>query len=353
MIYQQQSHLPIIFQVDENILLKINHFLKRNKLAFTNPLIITGQNHSKKYGKKLSELNDWETYLLHDNTFEDIELLKDYVLTHNHDLMIAVGGGKVIDVVKRVSYLININNLVVPTIISNDGLISPISIIRNQQGRTESIPGMMPMGVVIDIDIIRTSPVKYLRAAAGDILSNISATNDWVLAMRKGKARMNDIAFHLSRSAANSLIHFANGDLHDKQFLRLIIQGEVSSGIAMSLAGTSRPCSGSEHLISHALDYLRYTNQLHGSQVGSISLFTLFLQNKLTSTHLQFARRLGIPTDFSSKIVDFDETIFSHIVDKARIMRPGRYTILSKLENSDICRKLKEYKTKLLSHTQC
>src|SRR5699024_9756644 len=136
---------------------------------------------------------------------------------------------------------------------------------------------------------------------------------------------MNDIAFHLSRSAANSLVHFQGIDLQSKAFLRLVVQGQIISGIAMSLAGTSRPCSGSEHLISHAIDFYGWSNELHGTQVASISLFTLFLQDKLKKIHIDYAQVTGIPLDFTSFVKEFSKEVFCQLMNKAREMRPGRY----------------------------
>src|SRR5699024_5075251 len=285
MIYQQQSHLPIIFQVDEGIILKVNDFLKRNKLSFSDVLVVSGESFSKQYADQIIHENSWTGFILKDNGFKEVEELREYALQNNIDLIVGVGGGKVIDTVKRVSYLTNINHFAIPTIISNDGLISRIAVIKNNSGRTESLPGMMPMGVLIDLDIIKKSPLDFIRAAAGDLLSNISATNDWVLALKQDRERMNDIAFHLSKSAANSLVHYRDIELRSKSFLRLVVQGQISSGIAMALAGTSRPCSGSEHLLSHAIDFLELSDVLHGTQVASTSIFTLFLQDKLRTIY--------------------------------------------------------------------
>lgn len=345
MIYKQLAHLPIIFQVDEEIILNVNEILNRNKLTFSNVLVASGTTFSKKYADQIAVKNDWNTYVVENNTFEDVELLKTFVIQHNIDLIIGVGGGKVIDLVKRVSYLSNINHLSIPTIISNDGLISPIAVIKNKAGKTESIPGMMPLGVIIDITIIKDSPIRFIRAAAGDILSNVSATNDWVCALKKGKENINDIAFHLAKGAANALIHYKDIDLKDKQFLRLVVHGQMSSGIAMSLAGTSRPCSGSEHLISHAIDFLDLSsNILHGTQVASISLFTLFLQGKLKERHVQYAKATGIPVDFSELIIDFNRDSFKEIIQKAKKMRPGRYTILDEVQEEHLFDELLKFK---------
>ncbi|HLV91831.1 MAG TPA: iron-containing alcohol dehydrogenase family protein [Aequorivita sp.] len=343
MIYQQQSYLPIIFQVDEGIILKVDDFLKRNNLSFSNVLVVSGKSFSKKFANQLIEKNSWNSYIIENNGFRDVEKLRQYVNHNRIDLIIGVGGGKVIDTVKRVSYYTNINHFSVPTIISNDGLISPIAVIKNDSGKTESLPGIMPMGVLIDIEIIKESPITFIRAAAGDILSNISATNDWVLALQKSNERMNDIAFHLSKSAANSLVYFRDINLRDKQFLRLVVQGQINSGIAMSLAGTSRPCSGSEHLISHAIDFLELSNVLHGTQVASISLFTLFLQKKIKPIHIQYAQSTEIPLDFTSFTKGFSNELFNEIIDKAREMRPGRYTILDEYTNEALFDKFIEF----------
>lgn len=352
MIYKQQSFLPIIFQVDEGIIFKVNEFLKRNKLIFTNVVVVSGKSFSKKYASQIADKNNWDTYILEDNTSDDIEKLKHFVIENNTDLVVAVGGGKVIDSVKRVSYLTHINHLSTPTIISNDGLISPIAVIKNKAGKTESLPGTMPMGVIIDLDIIKDSPIEFIRAASGDILSNISATNDWILAFKKDKERINDIAFHLSKSAANALIHYGDIDLRSKPFLRLVVQGQINTGIAMSLAGTSRPCSGSEHLISHAIDFYDFSkNILHGTQVASISLYTLYLQDKLSDKYVNYAKKTGIPLLFTSFITDFSKELFFKVIDKARTMRPGRHTILEEIDNETLYTAFLDFKEYISSST--
>jgi glycerol-1-phosphate dehydrogenase [NAD(P)+] len=329
MIFKQLAYIPIIFQVDEGILLNVSEFLYRNNLFFNKVLVVSGMSVSYSYALKLHELNGWENFIVENNTFDEVDRLKRHCEQNSTDLIIAIGGGKVLDIVKRVSYLTNINHLSVPTIISNDGLISPISVIRNETGRTESISGMMPMGVIIDLDIIMRSPIEYIRAAAGDILSNISATNDWILAYQAKRETMNDIGFQLSKSAACSLLYFKTKELNDKPFIRMIVQGQINSGIAMSLAGSSRPCSGSEHLISHALEYLDLTeNVLHGNQVASVSLFTLFLQDKLSGIHLEYAIATGVVLNFRDLLKNQSEETLKAIFQKAKEMRPGRFTVL-------------------------
>lgn len=349
MIYKQLSYLPILFQVDEGIYLEVEKFLFRNKLRFDKILVVSGGTTSKVIALDVVEKYGWEHLVIDSNSIVEVERLKEYSLSHKFDLLIAIGGGKVLDVVKRVSYLSNINHLSVPTIISNDGLISPISVIRNHDGKTQSLPGMMPMGVIIDLDIISSAPLIYLRSAAGDVLSNLSSTNDWVLALEKNNEHINDISYHLSRSAANCIVHFENKDLTYKPFLRQIIQGQVNSGIAMGLAGSSRPCSGSEHLISHAIDYLGYSqNVLHGTQVASTSLFTLFLQGKLLDEHIHFAKQTQIPLLFTDLLEQKSEEIIKEVLEVSKLMRPGRFTILDLYDGEAVISQLEAFKATVL-----
>jgi glycerol-1-phosphate dehydrogenase [NAD(P)+] len=331
-VYNNSIHLPSIFQVDENIIDKVSFFLKRNDFLFNKVLVVSGYSSSTYYADIILRSLEADNYKIDKNDVSTIEILKDYCLSNNVDLLIGVGGGSVLDVVKRVSFLSDINNLLVPTIISNDGLISPISVIKDSNGHTLSLPGRMPFGVIVDIEIIRKAPKKFLQAAAGDILSNISATNDWVLSSFENREPINDLAYMLSRSAALSLIHHESKDLRNRSFLKQVINCQLNSGLAMALAGTSRPCSGSEHLISHAIDYLDLSeNTLHGLQVGSISIFCLYLQKKLDAKCLNYAQELNIPLAFHQ----LNEKIYNQlslIYETSLEMRPGRYTVLNGLE---------------------
>jgi glycerol-1-phosphate dehydrogenase [NAD(P)+] len=344
MLYKQTVYLPIIFQLDEGIVDKIGFFLKRNFLDFKNVAVLSGGTFSYPVAKKICEANNWKSITISEDANSLlIEELKREVNKGRFNLIIGVGGGKVIDIGKRLSFLTNVNFLAVPTIISNDGLISPISVIKNLDGFRESLPAQMPMGVVVDLDIIAGSPKKYLKAAAGDILTNVSATNDWILAYENIGEKINDIAFQMSKNAANNLIYFSNVDFNYKPFVKQIVQGQISSGIAMALAGESRPCSGSEHLISHALDFLKLTDGiLHGTQVASISLFSLYLQNKLIEEILEYAINVDIPLQFHQLGVGIIDNL-PVIYQASQKMRPGRFTVLDTLTEREFTEKYNEY----------
>lgn len=327
--YNQSVQLPTIFQVNENIIDQIPAFIKRSNICFKNILVVSGHTASYLYAETILESMRCKSYVICRNDVNTVEALKEYCLTNEVDLLIGVGGGSILDVVKRVSLLTHIENLLVPTIISNDGLVSPISVIKDANDKTLSLPGRTPFGVIVDVNIIRDAPSKFLQAAAGDILSNISATNDWVLASRNNGEPINDLAYMLSRSAAFALLHHESKDLRNRNFLKQVVYCQINSGLAMALAGTSRPCSGSEHLISHAIDFHNLSeNTLHGFQVGAISIFCLYLQKRLDAKCINYAQELNIPLAFHQLNDKIAEQL-SLVYETSFKMRPGRYTVLN------------------------
>ena len=333
--YVQNSnlvHLPSIFQVNENIIDKVPGFLKQHSTRFRRMLVVSGSTNSRQYADIVLNTLTADRYEIKNNDLATVEELKEYCLTNQVDLVIGVGGGSVLDTVKRVSLLAKIENLLVPTTISNDGLVSPIAVIKDCSGHTLSLPGRAPFGVVVDINVIRNAPKRFLQAAAGDILSNISATNDWVLSSVNTGEHINDLAYMLARSAAFALIHHESKDINNRNFLKQVVYCQINSGISMSLAGTSRPCSGSEHLLSHAIDYEGLSEDtLHGYQVGSISIFCLYLQKKLDAKCINYAQELNIPLAFHQLDPKIAHNL-SSIYETSFKMRPGRFTVL------DLCK---------------
>lgn len=335
-IYNQIAALPIIFQIGNNIIKEISNIISAKNVVFHRILIVSGSSFSYGVASKIDMKGIVMREIIYDNTFVEVDRISNFILNGKIDLLIGVGGGKVLDVIKRVSLVQRINHISIPTIISNDGLISPVSVLKNNEGKTESIAGLMPFGVIVDLDIILKSPYKYIQSAAGDILSNMSATNDWIYAAKNSNEKINDIAFQFSRMSAHSSINFDEIDLLSKNFVKMIIQGQINSGIAMGLSGNSRPCSGSEHLISHAIDYLKLSNnQLHGYQVGVVSLFCLYLQNDLSDKIIEYSRKISLDTDISATCIDFEYN-FNEIFKLSRSMRPGRITILDHYNNNTL-----------------
>lgn len=306
-------------------------------------IVITGESYS--YGITLNliksiELTPIKILKIKDNTIPNIQ--DNFGLADSSKIKIlAIGGGKVCDVAKRISFCMDCELIIYPTIVANDGLLSPIAVISDGV-KSSSLPGKMPDQVFIDLLLIKAAPSKYLISAALDLLSNLSATADWQYATEKGEKGLNHLAFQLSRMAANQLLDCASWELNSDEFLRAVINGQILSAISMAYAGSSRPCSGSEHLISHALDQLQFNNDiLHGQQVGRTSMFTTYLQGSFNKKILRLCESLGVRKTFIDDQMSDQDLL--RIFETCRTVRPGRKTILDKYSNEQLLTKYHEF----------
>jgi glycerol-1-phosphate dehydrogenase [NAD(P)+] len=99
------------------------------------------------------------------------------------------------------------------------------------------------------------------------------------------------------------------------------------NGISMSICGSSRPASGSEHLISHALDGLSKRPRLHGLQVGIARYLISLLQS-------QNSRRIAALFDATGfwRTVASDPFDIVEWLEAARVapsVKSDFYTVLS------------------------
>jgi glycerol-1-phosphate dehydrogenase [NAD(P)+] len=187
----------------------------------------------------------------------------------------------------------------------------------------------MPIAVVVDLDYVRRCPPEQLRAGVGDALSNLSALADWELASRERGEAVDGLAAALARSGAEALLH-RSGDLDSDRFLTTLAEALVLSGLAMAVAGSSRPSSGACHEISHAIDALYPGRSAHGAQVAVGALFASFLREDALVGELDATlRRHGVPR--LPRDLGLTDAEFVAAVAHAPATRPDRYTILEHL----------------------
>ncbi|PZT69497.1 dehydrogenase [Streptomyces sp. SW4] len=264
-------------------------------------------------------------------TIDDAVRLADEMKGGRYDAVVGLGGGKVIDCAKYSAARIGLPMVAVATNLSHDGICSPVSILANDAGRgSYGVP--TPVAIVADLSVIREAPVRFVRSGIGDALSNISAVADWELANRVNGERIDGIAAAMARQAGEAVLRHPGG-CGDDGFLTVLAEGLVLSGIAMSIAGHSRPSSGACHEISHALDLL-YAGRAaaHGEQVGIGAAFATHLRGEAEAARRMAGalRRHGLPV--VAEEIGFTDEEFVRAVEFAPQTRPGRYTILEHLD---------------------
>jgi len=241
------------------------------------------------------------------------------------DFLIGVGGGRVIDTAKIVSYNLDRQFISVPTAASHDGIASARASVTTVAGHT-SLEAHPPVAIVADTGIIASAPHRLLAAGCADVISNYTAILDWELAHRIKGESMSEYAIALSKMTAEILVN--NAHLikpHQEQSAWFVTKALVSSGVAMSIAGSSRPASGGEHKFSHALDKLAPGKALHGESCGIGTIISMYLHGGDWRGIRASLKTIGAPVTPADLGID-DETVVEALL-MAKTIRPERFTI--------------------------
>ncbi|MCX8202706.1 MAG: iron-containing alcohol dehydrogenase [Nitrososphaeria archaeon] len=249
---------------------------------------------------------------------------------------VAVGGGTVIDVCKLASFRAGRPFVSVPTALSHDGIASPVaSIWLGGKPHRTSVLAREPVAVVADVAVMRSSPRRLTAAGVGDLLAKVTALKDWELGRDIKGEEVCEAAFKLEEMAIERALAFVAGGMRDHEGL---LEGLVYSGLAMSLVGSSRPASGSEHLISHYIDGKGRSKGLHGEQVAMATVAMALYHSEVNSGNWWRDERLswrgirrsmeaaGLPLGLAEIGVGEAEGV--EAVVNAADLRPERFTVL-------------------------
>jgi len=245
------------------------------------------------------------------------------------DALVGIGGGGSLDVAKWAATAIGVPFVSVATTLTHDGIASPVAVLE-EDAIKGSYGVQPPIAVLIDLDLVRSAPANHTRSGIGEAVSNLSAVADWELSRDLTGEPYDGLAAAMAATAALAVLNVQGGP-DDLGFLRTLADALVVSGLAMTAAGTSRPCSGACHEISHAIDRLFPGTALHGEQVAVGALFASFLRNDGRAAEIDACfRRHGVPRLPSD--LGLDVAAFVAAVIAAPDTRPGRVTILEHLD---------------------
>jgi glycerol-1-phosphate dehydrogenase [NAD(P)+] len=297
------------------------------------PLVVTSPTPRTVAGDRVvSELAtlgpEPELIVVEEATFDAIERVIARAEAVDPGYLVGVGGGKAIDIAKMAAADCQQGFVSVPTAASHDGIVSGRGSVPEGDTR-HSVAADPPLAVVADTEVIADAPWRLTTAGCADIISNYAAVRDWQLAHRLQNVYYSEYAGALSRMTAEMLVE-NSGSIKEglEESAWIVVKALVSSGVAMSIAGSSRPASGAEHLLSHQLDRLAPDAALHGHQVGVGSIVTAYLQsgNRDDWQDVRDAlRSIGAPTTASG--IGIDDDTFLEALTTAHEIR-DRYTIL-------------------------
>ena len=265
------------------------------------------------------------------NQISTLNQIQKDVKKDRSQIVAGIGGGRAVDTAKMVSFNLDIPFVSVPTAASHDGMASPFVSVKSDM--PHSIVASAPLGVFVDIDVIKKAPKKLLSSGCGDLIANIIAVKDWQLGNEKTGEYYGMYSADLALMSAKIVMD--NSSTYSKRGLdaRVIVEALISAGVASCIAGSSRPCSGAEHLFSHALDKIAPGKGLHGEKCGIGSIMMAKLHGQDWKKIVKTLKEVGAPTTAKQIGVKQKEVIEALMV--AQELRPERYTILKEIEMTE------------------
>ncbi len=322
--------LPREVLVGNNTLELIGDICKR--LGFTeSALAVMGPKTLDIAGKKVMDLLT-DAGLAVDHltvtscNIKDIVFVEDKIDEIKPQVVFGIGGGAKIDVAKISASHKETPFISIPTAASHDGIASPLVSLKGLD-KPYSVMAQSPMAIIADTNVIINSSHRFTASGCADVISKLTAVRDWKLAHEVKGEYYGEYAANLALMSARLMIR--NAELLkpvDEEGLRILLEALISCGVAMSIAGSSRPCSGSEHLFSHALDQVLPQPGYHGEQCGVGTIMMARLHNMNWKQIKDTLQRVGAPTTAEELNVE-PENITDALTRSAEI-RPDRYTIL-------------------------
>lgn len=323
--------LPKRVVVGSGVINEIPRYLRELELL-GEVVVLTGPTATKRWGREIETIlkdDGFEVQPLEvrSASIDEAERVLEEV-GGSVRIVIGVGGGKVLDVAKYVAFKRGLELVLVPTVPSHDGVASPFASIKGLQ-RPVSMRTKMPMLIVADIDVMASAPRRHILAGYGDLLGKLTAVLDWRLAHKLRGEYYGEYAASLALMSAKHVMRmyemFKAKNI-PKEAIRNLVEALISSGVAMGIAGSTRPASGSEHMFAHALDLVANYPALHGEEVGIGTIMMLYLHGKNWKRVRRIMREVGLPTTARELGVGDYQVIKALTI--AHTIRPERYTIL-------------------------
>lgn len=294
--------------------------------------VITGKKTSGIAGDRVCEILKKEGYEVRSwvattPTIDEVARLTGEVDQWGGRFVVAVGGGSKIDIGKMVASKLKVPFISVPTAASHDGISSPRASLAGER-ESFSVEAAVPEAIVADTKVILEAPFRFLVAGCADVISNTTAVLDWRLAQRLHNEEFSSTAAALAEYASKEILdHSSLIRPGMEESVWIAIRPIIMSGIAMAVAGTSRPASGSEHLFAHALARIHgNSSAMHGEMVGVGTIMMMYLHGGPWEQIRDSLKHIGAPTTSKELGVTPEETITALM--NAHTLRPERYTIL-------------------------
>jgi glycerol-1-phosphate dehydrogenase [NAD(P)+] len=322
---------PITVEVSSGAVARLPELLADSRISSGGRVAVAlGPGLGETIADQLDHLPDAVVHTVKPGSLASARELTRRMRDDHVDALVGIGGGKLLDTAKWAASDLGLPMVSVATSLAHDGLASPTASLE-RDGVSVSYGVHPPLAVLADLDFIREAPANQLQSGIGDALTNLSAVADWQLSHEVNGEPVDGLAAAIARTGAEAVLRHP-GTIRDDAFLATLADALIQGGLASSMAGSSRPCSGGCHEIAHALEALHPGLASHGAEgaIGALICTWLRGDEPLFKELAAALRRHGLPRTASELGLTTAE--LATAVAYAPRTRPGRYTILEHRE---------------------
>jgi glycerol dehydrogenase len=239
-------------------------------------------------------------------TDKNLKRLKQAATAHKADVVIGVGGGKVLDAAKLLAHQCGLPIVTIPTSAATCAAWTALSNVYTETGAFQYDVGLLhcPNVLLLDYNIIATAPVRTLIAGIGDALakwyeasvSSGHSQQTMIIAAVQQARVLRDILLQKSAEAIANPQSAAWQEVVDATVLMAGVIGGIGGAQCRTVAA---------HAVHNGLTHLEGNHSsLHGEKVAYGILVQLRLEEMLQGSQLavtarqqltKFYQEIGLP----------------------------------------------------------
>lgn len=267
--------------IGSGIVKDTGRILKRN--GFKSKLLFVADKNTLKVSEGIVEaLEGFEIkFKIYENlreaTVPEVEVIKE--LLSDVDGVISVGTGSLNDICRKAAADVNKPLCIFATAPSMDGFASYSSPLVDGNFKI-TYPAKSPEVIIADTKILAGAPAELKSAGFGDMVGKYVGLIDWQVShLITGEYYCEKVA-NLTRMATDKIMALADRiTADDEESAEAVFDALLLTGIGMSFTKTSRPASGTEHILSHFWECKKLLDgklsDFHGKKVGVATLLIM------------------------------------------------------------------------------
>ncbi|MRH43709.1 iron-containing alcohol dehydrogenase [Aquibacillus halophilus] len=328
----QVQGAPTIYQCYQGVLEKLPK--KLSEQNFKQSVIIHGEkswNAAKKYVKNLNIPTTTIKYS-GECTHEEVSRINTIIKQEKADVIIGVGGGKILDIAKANGHALNLPVVLIPTLASNCAAWTPLSVFYDQAGNfvEYTIFPKSTFMVLVEPNIIINSPVPFLRAGIGDTIAKWYEA-DVLTRNLPDKPIPLEVALHAAKLCRNVLLEKGNSAIDSLQkgqissdFIHTLETIILAAGMVGGYGDKYGRISGA-HSIHNALTHVPETHDhLHGDKVAYGVLVQLALEKRADEINylLPHYKKMKLPSSLAELGVIHNQSLAIETISE-KAVQPG------------------------------